>query len=69
MRQICFICGLLVLVGCSTRHTVLINNQGQEMTCETSGAGFMGAMSTYKTQQDCIADAEKRGYRILSETK
>jgi|GraSoiStandDraft_14_1057315.scaffolds.fasta_scaffold563885_1 hypothetical protein len=69
MRWTFLICALSVLVGCSTRHTVLVNNQGQEMTCETSGAGFMGAMSTYKTQQDCIAEAEKRGYRVLSETK
>jgi hypothetical protein len=69
MRSIFIICAFVAFVGCSTRHTVLVNNQGQEMTCETSGAGFMGAMSTYKTQQDCIADAEKRGYRILSETR
>jgi len=69
MRWRFLICALSVLVGCSTRNSVLVNNQGQEMTCETSGAGFMGAMSTYKTQQDCIAEAEKRGYRVLSETK
>ena len=65
MRWTFVIGALLLLGGCSTRQTVLVNDQGQEAVCETSGGGFLGAMSTYKTQQDCVADAQKRGYRIV----
>jgi hypothetical protein len=41
-----------------------MNNQGDELACETSGAGFFGAVSVHNQQQQCIADAEKRGYRL-----
>jgi hypothetical protein len=68
MRKIFIACFFLALAACANRHTVLVNSQGQEMTCDVSGAGLMGAVSTYKTEQDCIADAEKKGYRVLSET-
>src|SRR5262249_53644475 len=53
---------LLSLVGCATERTVLVNSQGEELTCETSGAGFF--VSVPNQQQKCIADAEKRGYRL-----
>lgn len=69
MRWTFLIGVLMIFGGCSNRQTVLVNDQGQQAVCETSGAGFMGAMSTYKTQNDCVAEAEKRGYRVLSETK
>jgi hypothetical protein len=55
---------LLSLVGCATERTVLVNSQGEELTCETSGAGFFGSVSVPNQQQKCIADAEKRGYRL-----
>jgi hypothetical protein len=55
---------LLSLVGCATERTVLVNDQGDQLTCETSGAGFFGSVSVPNQQQKCIADAEKRGYRL-----
>jgi hypothetical protein len=55
---------LLSLVGCATERTVLVNDQGDQLTCETSGAGFFGSVSVSNQQQKCIADAEKRGYRV-----
>jgi hypothetical protein len=64
MRAI-FLVGLLsILAGCATERTVLVNNQGDLLTCETSGSGFFGAISVRNQQQQCIADAEKRGYRV-----
>jgi hypothetical protein len=41
-----------------------VNSQGDLLTCETSGSGFFGAVSVRNQQQQCIADAEKRGYRV-----
>ena len=55
---------LLSLVGCATERTILVNSQGDQLTCETSGAGFFGSVSVPNQQQKCIAAAEKRGYRL-----
>jgi hypothetical protein len=65
MMRAIFLVGLLsILAGCATERTVLVNNQGDLLTCETSGSGFFGAVSVRNQQQQCIADAEKRGYRV-----
>jgi len=54
----------LCLAGCATERTVLVNSQGDQMTCETGGAGFFGSISVANQQNKCIADAEQRGYRV-----
>ena len=64
MRRLLLYFLLLSLVGCATERTVLVNDQGDQLTCETSGAGFFGSVSVSNQQQKCIADAEKRGYRL-----
>jgi hypothetical protein len=64
MRAILLVVFLSILAGCATERTVLVNNQGDLLTCETSGSGFFGAISVRNQQQQCIADAEKRGYRV-----
>ena len=64
VRRILFSCLVLVLAGCAAERTVLVNSLGEELTCETSGAGFFGSVSVHNQQQKCIADAEKRGYRL-----
>jgi hypothetical protein len=64
MRTILSLCLALTLAGCATERTVLVNNQGDLLTCETSGSGFFGAISVRNQQQQCIAEAEKRGYRV-----
>lgn len=64
MRRLLLYFLLLSLVGCATERTILVNDQGDQLTCETSGAGFFGSVSVSNQQQKCIADAEKRGYRL-----
>ena len=54
----------LWLASCATERTVLVNGQGEELTCETGGAGFFGAVSVANQQNKCVADAEQRGYRV-----
>jgi hypothetical protein len=63
MRTIFLISLGLTLAGCATERTVLVNSQGDLLTCETSGSGFFGAISVRNQQQQCVSDAEKRGYR------
>ena len=64
MRRIFLCFMILALFGCAAERAVLVNSQGDQLTCETSGAGFFGSVSVPNQQQKCIADAEKRGYRL-----
>ena len=54
----------LLLAGCASERTVRVNSQGEQLTCETGGAGFFGAVSVANQQNKCVADAEQRGYRV-----
>ena len=64
MRRIFLFCATLTLGGCATERALLVNNQGDELKCETGGSGFFGSVSVHNQQEKCIADAEKRGYRL-----
>jgi len=64
MRAIFVLSLTLTVAACATERTVLVNSQGDLLTCETSGSGFFGAISVRNQQQQCIADAETRGYRV-----
>jgi hypothetical protein len=55
---------ICLIAGCAAERTVMVNNQGDEAICETNGSGFFGAISVNHQQQQCIADAEKRGYAV-----
>ena len=64
MRAILLLALTLILGGYATERTVLVNSQGDLLTCETSGSGFFGAISVRNQQKQCISDAETRGYRV-----
>jgi hypothetical protein len=64
MRPIFLLALTLTLAGCATERTVLVNSQGDLLTCETTGSGFFGAISVRNQQKQCISDAETRGYRL-----
>jgi hypothetical protein len=58
-----FFCMALNVAGCVSQRAVLVNERGEELTCETTGYGFIASMMTSSKQQECIADAERRGYQ------
>jgi hypothetical protein len=64
MRTIVLLCLVATLVGCASQRAVLVNNQGDELTCEASGWGFIGSLATSHKQNECVSAAEKRGYRL-----
>ena len=64
MRAIVLLFSLMTLLGCTTQRVVLVNNQGEELTCEASGWGFIGSLATSYKQNECVSAAEKRGYRL-----
>lgn len=64
MRRALFLVFILTSTGCTTERVILTNAQGEELTCETRGYGFFGSVSVRNQLQQCIAEAEKRGYRL-----
>lgn len=64
MRYIFLICVALNAAGCVSQRAVLVNERGEEITCETSAYGAFPSLMVPKTQNECIAEAEKRGYRV-----
>lgn len=64
MRYLLFFCVALNVAGCVTQRTILVNERGEEMTCETTGYGAIASMMASNKQKECIAKAERRGYRV-----
>jgi hypothetical protein len=64
MRLIFLLSLIVTLASCATERTVLVNSQGDLLTCETSGSGFFGAISVRNQQKQCVSDAETRGYQV-----
>ncbi len=57
----------LSLAGCVTERALLVNERGEEMTCETTASGIFPSLVISSKQQECISEAEKRGYRLKEE--
>ncbi len=55
------------LAGCVTQRAVLVNDRGEEMTCETTASGIFPSLVISSKQQKCISEAERRGYRLKEE--
>lgn len=60
---------ILVLntAGCVTQRALLVNERGEEMTCETTASGIFPSLVISSKQQECISEAERRGYRLKQE--
>ena len=63
MRRTLYFVFILASTGCTTERVILTNTQGEQLTCETRGYGFFGSVSVRNQLEQCIAEAEKRGYR------
>lgn len=62
-RSVVLMAPLLVLTGCVTRKTVLVNDQGKTQTCEASArVGFVSQYILKKRLQHCIDKAESHGF-------
>jgi hypothetical protein len=64
MRYVLFFFMALSLAGCVSQRAVLVNERGEEVTCETTGSGFIASMMVSNKQKECVSDAERRGYRV-----
>lgn len=62
-RPAVLMAALLVLTGCVTRKTVLVNEQGKTETCEASArVGFVSEYILKKRLQHCIDKARSQGF-------
>jgi uncharacterized protein YcfL len=64
MRYVLLFFMALNLAGCVSQRAVLVNERGEELTCETTGYGFIASMMASNKQTGCVSDAERRGYRV-----
>ena len=64
MRAVLLAAVLFTLGACASERTVLVNSEGDRITCETTGGGLFGAASVGYEQKNCIAQAEQRGYHL-----
>ena len=64
MRRLLCFCVALSAAGCVSQRAILVNERGEEITCETTGYGAIASMMTSNKQKECIAEAERRGYRV-----
>ena len=69
MPTIALILFLSLLPSCATQRLVLFNDKGDELTCERTGYGFFGALATANYHNECVSQAETRGYHLKESTK
>jgi hypothetical protein len=53
----------LNMAGCVSQRAVLVNERGEELTCETTASGIFPSLVIGSKQQECISEAQRRGYR------
>jgi uncharacterized protein YcfL len=54
----------IVCLGCASPRAVLVNDQGQHITCAATSVGIVGGIVAQSRFDNCIADAKQKGYRI-----
>lgn len=63
MRSLLLSLTALVLSGCASLDTTLVNKDGQRYRCSASGYGIIGSTVAQSRFDDCIARAEDKGYK------
>lgn len=69
MRYLLFFCVALNAAGCISQRAILVNDRGEELTCEISGWGAFPALVASNKQNECIAEAERRGYHVKEQDR
>ena len=58
---------LILLSGCVTPSATLMNDKGQKVTCKAAGVGIISGTMANNRFQECVSEAQMRGYRIVEE--
>ena len=57
------------LSGCTTPRAVLVNDNGEHITCAATSSGLIGGIVAQTRFDNCVAAAKAKGYRIESQQK
>lgn len=57
--------GAMLLVGCVTPSTLMVDDKGRAVRCSSAGYGLIGASLATSAHDDCVADMKRLGYREL----
>ena len=60
---------VLALAGCASPRAVLVNDQGEHMTCAATSAGLIGSAVAQSRFDGCVTEAKAKGYRVQYEEK
>jgi hypothetical protein len=69
VRYLLLFCVALSVAGCVSQRAVLVNERGEEITCETVGYGVIAGMMASDKEKECIAEAEKRGFHVKEQSR
>lgn len=53
-----------ILCGCASPRAVLINPQGERLTCARNGVGIIASIVAQARFDSCVAEAKEQGYKV-----
>ena len=53
-----------VLGGCASPRAVLVNDQGDHITCAATSVGLIGSIMAQGKYESCVTEAKQKGYRV-----
>lgn len=69
MKKVVVIVLVLILAGCVNPRAVLVNDQGQEVICEAAGFGIISGTLANNRYQECVSEAQMRGFRFKEQKR
>jgi hypothetical protein len=60
---------IVTLTGCASPRAVLVNDQGEHLTCAATSAGLIGSIVAQSRFDGCVTEAKAKGYRVQYEEK
>lgn len=65
MRSIACLALALMLTGCVSPRAVLENEGGQRVVCQASGFGIISGTMANNRFEECVSEAQMRGYDVV----
>lgn len=62
MKRLLLVFAVVVLAGCVSEKTAMINQQGTVVHCDAWGFGWIGAPVAMAEHHDCVKKAQAAGY-------
>jgi hypothetical protein len=54
----------LVLSACVNPRAIMVNPEGNEVTCQATGFGLLSGTMAQNAYNTCVSDAQMRGYHF-----